>query len=155
MEWHFGYNCKHYLPSMSKCRILIDKYRKREDLVEQKWLTTQDILIYLNLSNEELTRQIYAGHIKAKMQKDGKLVFVVSGAWQYDECTLANGGGQCFYYEPHDGKKISCLMELKELEAQHPNFKNIPTEDAIRLFESEIIKTMGYDGDNQSLGLFR
>ena len=58
MKYHFGHNCKHYLPTLNKCRILIDNYRRREDLVEQKWLSTQDLLIYLNLPHEELIKQI-------------------------------------------------------------------------------------------------
>jgi len=142
MEWHFGYNCKHYLPTLNRCRILIDNYRGREDLVEQKWLNLQDVLVYLNLSNEELIRQITTGEIKAKPQQDGKIMFQVSSAWQWDDCPLANAGGQCFYFESHDGEKISCLAELRNIKEEHPNTKTIPKEE-IRVLESEIIRTIG------------
>ena len=143
MEYHFGYNCKLYLPTLNRCRILIDNYRKRPDLVEQKWLSAQDLLVYLNLTNEELIEQISRGEIKTKLQKDGKAMFRVSSAWQWDDCPLSNAGGQCFYFEPHEGKKISCLVELKGLEAEHPNFKNVPSEEDIRVVESEVIKAIG------------
>jgi hypothetical protein len=143
MECHFGYNCKHYLPALNKCRVLIDNYRKRADLVEQKLLSTQDLLIYLNLPSEELIGQIAVGEIKTKPQKDGKVMFQVSSAWQWDDCPLASNGGQCFYFEPHDGKKITCLIQLKGLEAEHPNLKDVPSEEDIRIFERKAIEVTG------------
>jgi hypothetical protein len=141
MECHFGYNCKHYLPALNKCRVLIDNYRKRADLVEQKLLSTQDLLIYLNLPNEELIGQIAVGEIKTKPQKDGRVIFQVSSAWQWDDCPLASNGGQCFYFEPHDGKKITCLIQLKGLEAEHPNLKNVPSEEDIRFLNAKLSRS--------------
>jgi len=144
MEWHFGYNCKHYLPTSNRCRILIDNYRSREDLLEYKWLNTKDTIIYLNLSNEELIRKITTSEIKVKLQKDGKIMFQILSAWKWDDCPLANAGGQCFYFQSHEGKKISYLFDLKKLEVfKHPNLKNIPSEEDIRIFESEVIKIIG------------
>ncbi|MFW6118611.1 MAG: hypothetical protein ACOC6R_03865 [Chloroflexota bacterium] len=143
MEYHFGYNCKHYLPTLNKCRVLIDNYRRRAQLVEQKWLSTRDLLIYLNLPKEELIEQIAIGEIKTRLPKGGKVMFRVSSAWQWDNCPLASDGGQCFYFEPHDGKKIACLIELKGLEAEHPNLKNMPSEEDIRTFERKVIEAMG------------
>jgi hypothetical protein len=140
MEYHFGYNCKHYIPTLNKCRVLVDNYRKRADLVEQKWLSTQDLLIYLNLPNEELIGQIATGEIKTRPRKDGTAMFGVSSAWRWDDCPLVSNGGQCFYFDPHDGKKITCLMELKGIEADHPNLRNVPSEEDIRTFERKVIE---------------
>lgn len=57
------------------------------------------------MPEDELIGQIAAGEIKVKPQKDGKIMFQVSSAWQWDDCPLASNGGQCFYFEPHGGKK--------------------------------------------------
>lgn len=76
MECHFGCNCKYYLPTLNKCRVLIDNYRKRPDLVEQEWLSAQDLLVYLNLTSGELIGQISRHEIKSKLQKDGKAMFL-------------------------------------------------------------------------------
>ncbi len=137
MEYQFGYNCKNYLPSLKKCRVLIDDYRKQPDLVEKKLLSAQDLLIYLNITKDELIGQINRGEIKSTSQS-GKATFRIPSAWQWDDCPLSNAGGQCFYFEPHEGKKISCLVELKDLEAEHPNLKNVPSEDDIKAVDLAI-----------------
>ena len=143
MECHFGYNCKHYLPTLNRCRELIDNYRKRPDLLEQVWLSAQDLLVYFNLTSEELILQIRKREIKSKLKKDGKAMFQISSAWQWDDCPLANAGGQCFYFAPHEGEKISCLVELEGLGAEHPNFRNVPSEEDIKAVEREVIKANG------------
>jgi len=148
MDLHFGYNCINYLPTMNKCRVLIDNYRTREDLITIKWLSMVDILIYLNLSFEELIKKIKEGDVKVKVQKEGKPVFSCSSAWQYDDCILGNAGGQCYYFKPHNGRRISYLMEMKGIEMMHPNVKSIPSDESIKRFESEIAKfinTMSHD----------
>ena len=103
----------------------------------------RDLLLYLNLPHEEVIRQITTGEIKAKQQKSGKIMFQVSCAWQWDNCPLVSDGGQCFYFEPHDGKKITCLAELKGLEAEHPSLKSIPSEEEARAFELRAIEAVG------------
>jgi hypothetical protein len=114
-----------------KCRRLIDSYKNRKDLAEQKWLKAHEVLDYLNLANDELLKRIASGEIKAKSQKDGTVIFCVSGAWQYDNCFLAAGGGQCLYFGPHNGQTISCLMELKGLDTrEHPNYSRGPTAES-------------------------
>ena len=143
MEWHFGHNCKHYLPTLKKRRVLIDNYRKRADLVEQKLLSAEDLLVYLSLPHEDVIGQITTGEIKTKQQKSGKIMFQVSCAWQWDNCPFVSDGGQCFYFEPHDGKKISCLAELKDLEAEHPSLKSMPSEEEVRTFELKAIEAVG------------
>ncbi len=122
---------------------MIADYKIREDLVEQKWISTEELLVYMNLPNTELIQKIASGEIRVKLPKDGKIKFGVSSAWQYDDCPLADAGGQCFYFEPHDGKTISCLMELRGLEDEHANAKSMPTKEEIRAFESEIIQSIG------------
>jgi hypothetical protein len=152
MEWHFGYNCKNFLPiraraagqpPFQKCRELIDSYRKRNDLVEQKWLNAPELFVYLNLSKEELLRQITSGEIRTRLQKDGRVAFCVSAAWQYDDCLLASSGGQCLYFEKHNGKTISCLAQLESLDAEHPNAILTPSEADIRTFEDDVIRIVG------------
>lgn len=144
MEYYFGFNCRHYLPTLGKCRILIEKYRQREDLVEKKWLNTQDVMVYLNLTVADLIGQVKSEEIDAKRQKDGKLMFQVLSAWQWDDCPSANAGGQCFYFEPHDGLKILCLAELRNIDRdQHPNMEMIRSEDEVKLAENEIIRMIG------------
>lgn len=138
MEWHFGYNCRHYIPALQKCRKLIDNYGKRADLVEQKWLSARELLLYLGLSRDALFAQIETCKIKVKVQKDGKLTFGLFGAWQYDDCFSKSSGGQCLYYEPHGGMKISCLADLTNIKAEHPNAATEPNEAEIRAFEADV-----------------
>jgi hypothetical protein len=165
MEWHFGYNCKHFLPlraraaaddgvpvrgpdrkgqpPFQKCRKLIDSYRMRDDLIEQKWLDARELFVYVGLSREELLRQIASGEIKTKLQKDGKATFGVSTSWRYDDCFLATSGGQCLYFEKHHGKTISYLTELKSLDTDHPNVVLTPSEEDLRAFEDYVIRIIG------------
>jgi hypothetical protein len=144
MEWHFGHNCRHYLPTLSKCRILIDKYRARKDLLAKKEFSTQDLLVYLNLSADELLRKIAPGHINATRLKNGKWTFTVSVPWQYDDCGLASTGGRCLYFEAHSGKPISCIAELETAPREHPNCRNVPSEEDVKACERELLKaTLG------------
>lgn len=143
MEWHFGYNCKNYISKFKKCRILIEEYKKRDDLLEKKTINIQDIMEYFNLEKEQLIRKIARGEIKAIRQKDGKIIFQILSAWQWDDCPLANAGGQCLYYEPHNDEKISCLADLGKITKEHPNTKYF-TNGELRELEKEIIqKTCG------------
>ena len=149
MEYHFGHNCQYYLPILNKCRILIDNYRRREDLVELKWLNTRDLLTYLNLPYEELLRQITTDEIKFKQQKNGIIMFQVLCAWQWDDCPLVSNAGRCFYFESHNGEKITYLIELKSLKPEHPNLKNIPSEEDINTFERKAIEATGRHGNDR------
>lgn len=143
MGWHFGYNCKNYLPTLSKCRVLIDLYMTRADLVSGKWLSTQDLLVYLNSSHEELVEQISKGDIKTRLKKDGSAMFQVSSSWAWDDCPLARTGGTCLHFESHDGEKIRCIMDLDDLEARHPNLKDVPLEEDVKLFEGRVADVLG------------
>lgn len=140
MEWHFGHNCRHYLPSLKKCRVLIDNYRRRPDLAEMKQLSARDLLTYLGLSHEEVMGQISTGEIEVKLQKTGRVLFQVASAWRWDACPLVEDGGQCLYYAPHDGKKISCLMDFRDSGYDHPNRKNLPSEEQIESLERRAVE---------------
>jgi hypothetical protein len=107
-------------------------------LVEERWLGIRDVLVYLNLSSDALIRSVTSGEIKAKRQKDGKLMFGISVAAQYDDCFHTNSGGVCLYYEAHNGKKISCLEDLKHLDAEHPNMEKVPSESDVGSLEDAI-----------------
>jgi hypothetical protein len=143
MELHFGYNCKGFLPTLGKCRTLIDNRKSRKDLVEQRWLTTGQVLVYLNLSHGELIGQITSGEIKVRRQKDGTVMFWVSTTWQHDDCFLANSGGQCLYFAPHAGKTISYLEQRKGIELEHPNYATAPSDAEIREIEHSISPLVG------------
>jgi hypothetical protein len=121
---------------------LIDSYRLRPDLALERWLKTQELLVYLGLSGDDLLRQIASGEIKVKSQQDGKLTFGVRLASQYDDCCLANGGGTCLYFEAHRGRTISCLNDLGHLDAEHPNMENLPSEEDARDLEGKIARVI-------------
>ena len=113
MQYQFGYNCSQFIPYFKKCRVHVNGYRKREDLVEEKELKTNEIMIYLGLSEEDLLEKVKTGEIKIKKKKknNGTPIFKASVAFKYDNCPLALNAGLCKYFEEHTGKKISNLME--------------------------------------------
>jgi hypothetical protein len=138
MRWHFGHNCKHFLPTLGKCRILIENYRKQEDLVEQAWLSTEDLLVYLNTSVDDVLEGVSAGRIKVKRQKNGKLLFGVLLAAKYDTCFHKDSGGQCLYFAAHNGDAISCIADLRRLKPEHPNMRLLPTALDVSSLENAI-----------------
>lgn len=132
MGWQFGYNCKQYLPTLRKCRVLIDSRRRRFDLVEGKWLGARDLLVYTEYSPEELVGLVGRGQLGVKRRKNGLLLFRVPASWAWDDCPLSDAGGECQFFEEHDGQKIACLKELETIRAQHPNTASIPSDDVVR-----------------------
>ena len=38
MEWHFGHNCKHFVPTLGKCRVFITRYKQRADLMAEGYV---------------------------------------------------------------------------------------------------------------------
>lgn len=142
MDWHFGYNCRNYLPTLDKCRVLIDLYTKRPDLVTAKSLRAPELLVYLGLPEDDVLGKIENGEIEAKQLKDGSLRFRTSASWAWDECPLDDGGGYCIYFEPHDGQKITCLMDLDTLEAEHPNFSIVPSDHDVGIFEKRVVDAL-------------
>jgi hypothetical protein len=143
MELHFGYNCKHFLPGLGKCRRLIDSYRTRRDLAEPKWIRTQELLTYLNQSNKELFSQITSGEIKVRVKKQGEVLYRVTSSWQYDSCYLVATGGQCLYFAAHTGKTIAYVEECRGMECDHSNYGVAPSEAEIRAFEAGVIEIIG------------
>ena len=139
-EWQFGYNCKHLLPSIGKCRILSDRYGSNNALVAQRWLKTAELLVYLGAPREELLGRIQSGEIKTWLQKDGTVTYGISAPWQYDDCFLVSCGGQCLYFEKHNGSKISCLTDLLGLNVPHPNASSAPSQADERAFEESVIE---------------
>jgi len=144
MEWHFGYNCRYYLPSIDRCRILIDKYRQRKDLTEKKWFSAKDAMVYLNLTCNELIKKVKSNEINVKRQKDGKFMFQFLSSWQWDDCPSKDTGGQCFYFEPHDSEKISCIADLRNIDrSKHPNMDIKASEEELKQLENEFIDLIG------------
>jgi len=128
-----------------KCRVFVDEYIKRQDLLEEKWFSTLDIMTYLGFSSDQLLEQITTGKIKVQKQTDGKLKLGVLVAYQYDDCPLADAGGRCLHFKAHNGKTISCLIEMKGIEKDHPNYKLLPSEDYVFNTENEIRKIIDCD----------
>ena len=139
----FGYNCKLFLPTLGKCRKLIDSYTTRQELVERRWLSTRELVVYLGVPSEELVRRITAGEIGVRLQQDGKVIYQISASWQYDDCYLLNSGGQCIYFALHNGVTISCIAGRRGLQTDHPNMSLIPSEGDVRSFESVIRDIIG------------
>jgi hypothetical protein len=93
MEWHFGHNCQRFIPTLQKCRKLIENYSARADLRSDRWVEMPELLLYVGGTREALLTRIRSGEITAQRQKTGPLLFKVSGSWDYDDCFLkANGG---------------------------------------------------------------
>ena len=139
----FGYNCKLLLPTLGKCRKLIDSYTTRQELVERRWLSTRELVVYLGVPIEERVRRITAGEIAVRLRQDGKVIYQVSASWQYDDCYLLNSGGQCLDFIPHNGVTISCIAERTGLKTDHPNMSLVPSEAEVRSFEDVIRDIIG------------
>jgi len=143
VEWHFGYNCRHFVPTLGKCRVLIERYNRRADLLAQKKeLKARDILVYSDWSPKELLARVDRGEVQARKLKksssagkDGSWRFQLRCSWGWDDCALQGCGGQCIHFEAHDGEKITCLMELRHLGAEHPNMAKVPSDEDVRLVE--------------------
>jgi hypothetical protein len=82
-----------------------------------------------------------SGEIAVKRQRR-KLKFGVTVASQFDDCALKGSGGVCLYFEGHNGRTISCLADLKGLDAEHPNKSMVPRESDVRDLEDEIGKIL-------------
>jgi hypothetical protein len=141
MEWHFGFNCKYYIPTLKKCQILVREYVKRNELTELKSLNIEEIMAYLDIDGADLIKEVLEGKIKTSIQKDGKINFQIISAWQWDDCPLSNYGGQCLYFESHDGEKISCLSDLKSITMKHPNMNKFK-KDEIKYIENKILENI-------------
>jgi len=135
MDWQFGHNCTSYLPTLGKCRVLVDMRRTRQDLVEDKWLGVRDVLVYTGHSPQGFVSQVELGHIAVKRLKSGRLLFRVSASWAWDACPLSDAGGQCLHFREHDGAKIACLKDLEGLTTEHPNMQTVLTDEAVDRIE--------------------
>jgi hypothetical protein len=135
MDWQFGYNCRSYLPTIGKCRVLVDLRRTRPDLIEDKWMDAREVLVYLGCGPEDFVSQVDRGQIGVKRLKNGRLRFRVSASWAWDDCPLSHSGGQCLHFQQHDGQKIACLKDLEILTEAHPNMKAVQSDEAISQIE--------------------
>ncbi len=131
MDWQFGYNCRQYLPTLGKCRVLIEDRGGRDDLVEWKWLGIEDMLVYTEHAPTDLASLVDQGRLSVRRRKNGQLLFRVPASWAWDDCPLGDSGGQCLYFEEHSGHKISCLMDLETIEAAHPNSVLAPSDETL------------------------
>lgn len=154
MEWHFGYNCKHWVPmpggkkgisplGMGKCRVLVARYNERADLLADKpKLTTRAILAYTQWPPRELIARVERGEVEAtKVDKpvhphsDGYWRFRLRCSWDWDDCALSETGGCCTMFEPHNGAMIAYLVDLRDLDEEHPN---MPSDTDWRLVEDRL-----------------
>ena len=145
MGMQFGYNCTHYLPTLRKCRRLIDAYGSRPELSKERWMGTADAMVYLGVAGKDLVGLAKAAGVRVRRTKEGRLTFAIRSAWDYDDCLLANSGGQCVYFAPHAGETISCIADLTGISSDHPNMDLIPSETEVRSVESEILQQLGHE----------
>lgn len=140
MDLDFGFNCQHFLPRLGKCRKTIDDYFSREDLLEDRWVDVGQALDYLGIAGQELIRRVREGEIKSKVIKDG-LVAVrvkVRGPWSWDDCPLADTGGQCVDFKAHDGHQVKCVAEIGRSKLRHPNEDLAPSDNVIDEVENAL-----------------
>lgn len=136
MEWHFGHNCKHFVPTLGKCRVFITRYKQRADLMADKWLKTRDFLVYTGSSPDELVAQVERGEVEAKRikaprnpEQDGFWRIRQRCSWDWDNCALSDTGGYCVFFDLHGGERIACIADLRHLETEHPNMVKVPPAD--------------------------
>jgi hypothetical protein len=142
MDWHFGHNCRRYIPGLEKCRTLIENYGARAELLSERWVETPELLLYVGESSQAVLARISAGEIATKRQKSGRLLFKVRGAWAYDDCFLKASGGKCLYYEPHGGPRIICIEDIKRFSPIHPNTGLASLQAQIAMFEREVVNAV-------------
>lgn len=145
MEWQFGYNCVHLVPALDKCRVKIDRYNRRADLLVDRWLKTREVLVYTGWSPRELLDRIERGDVHAKKvqkpknpERDGYLRYRLRCSWDWDNCGMAVTGGACEWYEPTDGPHITCIADLRHWDAEHPNMAKVPSDEGWRLLEGQL-----------------
>lgn len=105
MDWQFGHNCSHLVPALDKCRLKIDRYNQRPDLLASRLLRTREILVYTGWSAQELMDRVERGEVIAKKIKkpkhparDGYVRYKLGCAWEWDSCGMAVTGGVCEWY---------------------------------------------------------
>ncbi len=145
MDWQFGYNCTHFVPCLDKCRVKIDRYNKRSDLLADRWLLTREVLMYTGWSSEELVERVERGEVAAKKvdkpinpERDGYLRSCLPCSWEWDDCSMAITGGVCEWYEPHGQAHIGCIADLRNWPEEHPNTAYSPSVEDWRLIEDRL-----------------
>ena len=145
MDWQFGYNCAHFVPTLEKCRVKIDRYSKRADLLADRWLKTREVLVYTGWSPQELRGRVERGEVQARKvkkpknpERDGYVRFRLRCSWDWDSCGMAITGGACVFYEPTDGAHITCIADLRHWDAEHPNMAMVPSLEDVKLIEGHL-----------------
>lgn len=136
---HFGYNCQSYLPTLGKCRVLVDLRRRRQDLVAPKWMEARDLLVYTGYSPQQLIDGAESGNVGVKRLKNGRLLFQIPTSWDWDDCPLSDTGGQCLHFEAHAGWKIGCIRDLDGDHAGHPNLQLVPSAELVNDVEAHFM----------------
>jgi hypothetical protein len=145
MDWQFGYNCTHFVPALEKCRVKIDRYNRRDDLLADKWLKTREIVVYTGWPAQELMDRIERGEVQAKRilkpknpERDGYIRYRLRCAWDWDSCGMAVTGGMCEFFAATMGPHITCIADLRTIDSAHPNAALAPTFDEVQLIESQM-----------------
>lgn len=145
MDWQFGHNCTRFVPVLNKCRMKIDRYNQRADLLADRLLKTREILVYTGWSLQELMDRVERGDVRMTRvrkpknpERDGYLRYRLRCAWQWDGCGMAVTGGMCEWYESTDGPHITCIADLRSWDVEHPNMATVPTLEDVELIESQL-----------------
>jgi hypothetical protein len=145
MDWQFGYNCAHFIPTLDKCGVKVDRYNKRADLLADRWIKTREILAYTGWSLQDLMDRVERGEVHAKKiakpknpERDGYVRYRLRCSWEWDSCGMAVTGGTCEFYEPTDAAHITCIADLQHWDAQHPNRVKVPSDEDVELIEGQL-----------------
>lgn len=148
MDWQFGYNCRHFVPTLGKCRMKIDRYNQRRDLLAIRVMKTQEILVYAGWSPQELMDRVEQGEVDVRRvkkpknpERDGYLRFRINCSSEWDDCGTGDRGGMCgmcSLYTPHDGAHITCFADLRGWKAAHPNMASVPSDEDVKLIEGQL-----------------
>lgn len=137
MDVHFGHNCSNYMPTLGKCRVLIEQRSQRPDLLSARWVGASEAMVYSGQTPDQLVERVTNGQVGVKRLKNGRLTFRLQASWDWDDCPLGDAGGQCVFFAAHDGQIIRCLRDLETMDAEHPNLAKAPTAADLEWVEQQ------------------
>lgn len=142
----FGYNCRYLVPQHSKCEKFAQERLSERRLSKQEWMDINKAILYSRILNFDLIDKIKSGDVKIKRKtKKGSIQFLIEAAFEYDDCSLNDGGGQCIHFNSHNGFKIECLMDDASIK-NHPNYNRyIIKKEEINNVKKTIANSMVQD----------
>jgi hypothetical protein len=140
MTPHFGFNCRHFIPRKGMCRRAFHDVGEREVMRCCRWVTAEEAMVYLGVTGTQLVERVGPSDIKRTNAGNVLVRITADAAWNWDHCPLTQAGGQCGFYDEHDGPKISRAREVDRVSGKHPNSVFEPDEDAIVDVERALVQ---------------